>query len=96
MDAYQFTKWMDHFIHVLREKEMLTSSYRHLLILDEYKAHLILDVVTKENRHGIDSLPYLLIPPMVCSPLIWLASNPSKWLLEPTYKHGMLNIMVLE
>ena len=57
MDAYQFIKWMDHFIHVLKEKEMLTSSHRHLLILDGHNAHLVtLDIVTKTKRHGIDML----------------------------------------
>ena len=56
MDAYQFTKWMDYFLHVLREKEVFTFTNRHLLILDGHKAHLTLDVLTKARKNGIDML----------------------------------------
>ena len=56
VDAYQFTKWMDHFIYVLREKGLLTSTNRYLLILDGHKAHLTLDVLTKARRNQIDML----------------------------------------
>ena len=55
MDAYQFTKWMDHFLYVLREKVM-TSTHRHLLILDGHKAYLTLDVLTKVKKNGINML----------------------------------------
>ena len=51
-----FSKWMDHFLHVLREKGMLTSTHRHLLILDGHKSHLTLDVVRNAKRNGIDML----------------------------------------
>ena len=47
---------MDHFIHVLREKGLLTFTNRHLLILDGHKAHLTLDVITKAKRNQIDML----------------------------------------
>ena len=47
---------MDHFVHVLREKGLLTSTNRHLLILDGHKAHLTLDVLTKARRNQIDML----------------------------------------
>ena len=43
---------MDHFLNVLREKRVLISTHRHLLILDEEKAHLTLDVLTKTKRNG--------------------------------------------
>ena len=56
MDAYQFTKWMDYFLHVLREKGVFTSTNRDLLILDGHKAHLTLDVLTKARKNGIDML----------------------------------------
>ena len=59
MDAYQFSKWMDHFVQFLREKGVLTSTYRHLLILDGHKAHLTLDVLTKAKRNGINIIAIL-------------------------------------
>ena len=56
VEAYQFTKWMDHFIHDLREKGLPTFTNRHLLIFDGHKAHLTLDVLTKARRNQIDML----------------------------------------
>ena len=49
---------MDHFLHSLRERErgVLTSTHRHLLIFDGHKAFLTLDVITKAKRNGIDIL----------------------------------------
>ena len=42
MDAYQFSKWIDHFVMVLRGKGVFSTTSRHLVILDGYKAHLML------------------------------------------------------
>ena len=41
---------------ILREKGLLTSSHRHLLILDGHKAHSTLDVLTKAKMKRIDML----------------------------------------
>ena len=30
IDSYQFSKWMDHFLHVLTEKVVLSTTNRHL------------------------------------------------------------------
>ena len=68
VDSYQFSTWMDHFVMVLRGKGTLSTTSRHLLILDGHKAHLTLEVLTKAKRNGIDMCPYLLTPPMGCSP----------------------------
>ena len=55
-------KWFKkrhHFVMVLRGKGTLSTTSRHLLILDRHKAHLTLEVLTKAKRNGIDmvSLP---------------------------------------
>ena len=47
-------KWMDHFFNLLREKDMLASIHRHLLIFDGHKVHLILDMLTKAKKNEID------------------------------------------
>ena len=45
VDSYLFSKWMDHFLSKLRERERadVTISDRHLLVLDRHKAHLTLE-----------------------------------------------------
>ena len=59
VDSYQFSTWMDNFVMVLRGKRTLSTTSRHLLILDGHKAHLTLEILTKAKRNGIDmvSLP---------------------------------------
>ena len=49
-------KWMDHFIHKLENKERLSQERRHLLILDEYKSHIRLDILIKAKSHSIDMI----------------------------------------
>ena len=56
VDSYQFSKWIDHFIANLKEKEALSTQTRYLLILDGYKAHLSLEVLTKAKANGVDML----------------------------------------
>ena len=56
VDIYQFSKWMDHFIRILREKGNLSITQRHLLVLDGHKAHVTLEVVEKAKANGIDML----------------------------------------
>ena len=35
----------------------MSTSDRHLLVLDGHKAHLTLEVVSKAKKHGVDMLP---------------------------------------
>ena len=57
IDSYLFSKWMDHFLSKLRERGLMSTSDRHLLVLDGHKAHLTLEVVSKAKKHGVDMLP---------------------------------------
>ena len=47
---------MDHFLSKLRERGLLSSTDRHLLVLDGHKAHLTLEVVNKAKKHRVDML----------------------------------------
>ena len=57
-NAFQFSKWMDHFIRVLKKKRILSITQRHLLVLNGHKAHLTLEVVQKAKANGIDMLTF--------------------------------------
>ena len=50
VDSYQFSKWMNHFLHILIEKGVLSTIRRHLLVLDGHKAHLFLEVPQKQKQ----------------------------------------------
>ena len=56
IDAYHFSKWMDHFINILRGRRLLSIANRYLLVLDGHKAHITLEEVQKAKIHGIDML----------------------------------------
>ena len=56
VDSYLFSKWMDYFLSKLRERGLMSTSDRHLLVLDGHKAHLTLEVVSKAKKHGVDML----------------------------------------
>ena len=56
VDAYHFSKWMDHFVNILKGRSLLSTTSRHLLVLDGHKAHLTLEVVQKAKTNGIDML----------------------------------------
>ena len=56
IDSYLFSKWMDHFLAKMRKRGLLSSTARHLLMLDGHKAHLTLEVATKAKKHGVDML----------------------------------------
>ena len=50
---------MDHFIQQLEELEDLSPTNRNLIILDDHKSHISLEVIKKAKAHGVDmiSLP---------------------------------------
>ena len=56
MTSYLFSKWMDHFIEQLEESGNLSPINRHLIILNEHKSHVTLEVIQKAKAHGIDML----------------------------------------
>ena len=88
---------MDESLHsCFKRKGILTFTHRFLLIFDRYKAHLILDVLTKVKRNGIDMLTIPSHTSHGLQPLNVACFKPSKWLLRPTNKHGMLKIMDLK
>ena len=58
VDSYLFSKWMDHFLSKLKERGLLSTSDRHLLVLDGHKAHFTLEVVSKAKKHGYIHLTF--------------------------------------
>ena len=52
---------MDHFLHVLIEKRVLSTTNRQLLVLNGHKAHQTLEILTKAKANGVDnpSCPHL-------------------------------------
>ena len=44
---------MNHFVMVLKGKEVISTISKHLVILDRYKVHITLEVLTKTKRNGI-------------------------------------------
>ena len=81
MDAYQFGKWTDHFIRILRDKDNLSITERHLLVLNGHKAHLTLEVVQKVKRNGIDLLTISFYTSHGLQPLDVLCFKPYKNIL---------------
>ena len=56
MDTYNFSCWMDHFTFLKEKEGVLSSSMRHLIILDRHKSHVSLEVLEKARRKGVDML----------------------------------------
>ena len=56
VDFYQFSKWMEHFLLCLRQKNLFSNTSKHLLILDGHKVHLTLEVLSKAKENGIQML----------------------------------------
>jgi hypothetical protein len=54
MTGYIFFKWLDHFLRHLNLDRGISQSNRHLLILDGHGSHVILDVIKKARKHGLD------------------------------------------
>ena len=54
MDAANFSKWMDFFVHYHTSRGNLSLTKRFLLILSGHKSHVSLEVLLKAKTHGID------------------------------------------
>ena len=54
MDALFFAQWMGKFIDILERRQILSSTRRHLIVLDGYKSRVTLEVIVKEKEHGVD------------------------------------------
>ena len=59
MDSHLFSLWMDHFLNSMSKRGDFSLSQRHVMILDEHKSHITLEVLHKARARGLDmiSLP---------------------------------------
>lgn len=56
MTGILFSKWLSHFIEAVKQKGGISSSCRHLLILDGHNSHVTLDAVRQARDAGLDML----------------------------------------
>ena len=56
MDFIHFMEWMDYFIHKIERGRIVPKSRRYLLVLNEHKSHINLDVLLKAKNHKIDMI----------------------------------------
>ena len=54
MTTYLFDAWMSHFLAALMKKGGISPLNRHLFILDAHCSHVILQVVHKATKSGLD------------------------------------------
>ena len=54
--SYLFSAWISHFITNIRQVDAISSSERHLLVLDGHESHITLEVATLARDAGLDIL----------------------------------------
>ena len=59
MTGHLFNSWISHFVRALESHGEISSTNRHLLILDGHGSHVILEVVHKTRQTGLDLLTLL-------------------------------------
>ena len=54
MTTFLFSAWISHFTTEVQERYGISQENRHLLILDGYGSHVMLEVVQKAKAEGLD------------------------------------------
>lgn len=53
MTGFLFSAWISHFVRALQNRGGISSTNRHLLILDGHNSHVSLEVVYKAKQNSL-------------------------------------------